>query len=103
MIELLYLDGCPSAETFVAQLRELMAQVGVTEPIQMRRVESADDAARARFLGSPTLRVDGRDVDPGAIGRDDFGLKCRIYHTADGIARAPAREWVLDALRSAAA
>jgi len=64
-------------------------------------VEVPDDAAAQsqRFLGSPTLRVDGRDVEPGAELRTDFGLKCRLYRTEDGFAGVPQDDWVLDALR----
>ncbi len=66
----------------------------------MRRVESVEDAERERFLGSPTLRVNGRDVDRSATQRSDYGLKCRLYHTESGIVAAPPNEWVLRALRS---
>ena len=103
-IELLYFDGCPSHEAFLPRLRELLAQAGVDAPVLARRVESADAAQRERFLGSPTLRIDGVDIDPGAAQREDFGLKCRLYSTPSGLRGTPADEWVLDALaRSAGA
>lgn len=97
-IELLYFDGCPSHEAFLPRLRELLAQAGVDAPVLHRRVESDDAAHQERFLGSPTLRVDGVDVDPGAAQREDYGLKCRLYSTRDGLRGVPADEWVLDAL-----
>ena len=46
------------------------------------RVESADAAEHLRFLGSPTVRVDGHDVEAGTADRDDFGLQCRVYSVA---------------------
>lgn len=101
-IELLYFDGCPSHEAFLPRLRELLAQAGVDAPVLHRRVESDDAAHQERFLGSPTLRVDGVDVDPGAAQREDYGLKCRLYSTRDGLRGVPADEWVLDALTRAA-
>ncbi|MGH2941929.1 MAG: DF family (seleno)protein [Solirubrobacteraceae bacterium] len=100
-IELLYFDGCPSHEAFLPRLRELLAQAGVDAPIAERRVRSNADAQRERFLGSPTLRVDGLDVDPDAGERTDYGLKCRLYRTADGLSGAPRDEWVLGALHHA--
>jgi hypothetical protein len=70
-----------------------MRESGLDERIELRRVES-DQAARAnRFLGSPTLRIDGADVDPGAAGRGDFGLKCRLDRTAAGLSPTPPDEW----------
>jgi hypothetical protein len=100
-IELLYFQGCPNAQAFVPRLRELLAEAGIDEAVRLRRVESVQEAERERFLGSPTLRVNGRDVDPGAGEREDFGLRCRIYLSASGMAGTPPEEWVRRALRSA--
>jgi len=100
-IELLYFDGCPNHEALLPHLRELLDQARVTSPIELVRVPDEASARRERFLGSPTLRIDGRDVEPGADQRSDFGLKCRLYRTDGGYAGMPADEWVLQALRSA--
>ncbi len=100
-IELWYFDGCPSHEAFVPRLRELLDRAGVDAPVQQRRVQSDEEAQHERFLGSPTLRVDGVDVDPGAGEQTDFGLRCRLYPTADGLRGAPPDEWVLAALQRA--
>ena len=64
-------------------------------------MESDAAAERERFLGSPTLRVDGVDIDPGVDDRSDYGLKCRLYPTEHGLRGAPPDEWVLHALRQA--
>ena len=98
-IELLYFDGCPSYEAFLPQLLTLLGRVGVDARVEQRRVESDDAARSERFLGSPTLRVDGFDVDTTAEQRTDYGLKCRLYSTRDGLRAAPPDEWVLDALQ----
>ena len=100
-VELLYFDGCPSREAFLPRLYELLAQAGVDAPVQQRRVESDATAQSDRFLGSPTLRVDGVDVEPGAWDRTDYGLKCRLYPSEDGLRGAPPDEWVLNALQHA--
>jgi hypothetical protein len=101
-IELLYFDGCPNHEAFLPRLRRLLDGAAIAEPVRLRRVESAADAERERFLGSPTLRVDGRDVDPGAAERSDYGLKCRLYRTDAGTVGMPPDEWVMRALSGAA-
>ena len=102
-IEILYFDGCPNHEAFLPRVRRLLDHAGVAEEIELRRVESREAAERERFLGSPTLRVDGRDVEPGAAERRDFGLKCRIYRSETGQSGAPADEWVLEAIGARAA
>ena len=97
-LELLYFDGCPNHEALLPHLEELLRCAEITLDIRLRRIAGHTAAERERFLGSPTVRVDGRDVEPGAEERDDFGLKCRLYRTQAGLRGAPPDEWVLDAL-----
>lgn len=99
IVELLYFDGCPNYEAFAPHLRELVERAGVDARIELQRVESEEDAGRARFLGSPTVRVDGRDVEPGAEERDEYALQCRLYRTPEGMSGVPPDEWILEALR----
>jgi len=93
-VELLYFDGCPNYEPLLAQLRALLAERGIDADVKLRRVESAEEAQRERFLGSPTVRVDGVDIEPGAGERVDFGLKCRIYRTSQGLSGMPPLAWI---------
>ena len=98
-IEVLFFDGCPNYEALLPHLRGLLQAVGVPEAsIELVRVADAETAQRERFLGSPTVRVDGEDVEPGAGERTDFGLKCRLFATPDGLRGMPTDEWVLSAL-----
>lgn len=98
-IELLYFDGCPSYEVLLTRLRRFLDEDQIDEQIELRKVESPERAESERFLGSPTLRVNGRDVDPGAEARDDFGLKCRLYPTESGLQGTPPDEWIIAAFR----
>ena len=95
-IELLYFDGCPSYERLLPALRTLAEQHGAE--LRLRRVETPEAAERERFLGSPTVRVDGVDVEPAAAGRNDFGLKCRMYRSAAGLSPLPPEHWIRAAL-----
>jgi hypothetical protein len=97
-VELLYFDGCPSYERLLPRLRELVAQADPRAQVELRRVEMNQEAERVRFLGSPTVRVDGRDVEPGAAERGDFGMKCRLYRSADGLRPLPPDDWITEAL-----
>jgi len=100
-IEVLYFEGCPGHTALIASLPELMIQACVDESIRLTAVESVADAHRERFLGSPTLRIDGQDVDPDASRRNDYGLKCRLYRTAAGLRGTVPDELVLAALTRA--
>jgi hypothetical protein len=97
-VELLYFDGCPNYETLLPHLERLLGGANVSAEIKLRRIANRDDAQREKFLGSPSVRVDGCDIEPGAEGRDDFGLKCRLYRLPSGLAGTPPDEWVLQAL-----
>ena len=97
-LELLFFDGCPSYEQLLPRLRELAAEAGAE--VVLRRIERPEEAERQRFLGSPTVRVDGSDVDPGAALRSDYGLKCRIYRSDElGQSSVPPERWLRAALR----
>ena len=101
-IELLYFEGCPSYAELLPRLRRLIADEGIAEDVELRRVETPEEAARERFLGSPTIRIDGEDVDPTKNGREAFGIECRLYRTEHGLERTPPEEWIRAALDRAA-
>jgi hypothetical protein len=101
-IELLYFDRCPSHAELLPRLRDLLASEGIDAEVELRRVETPEDAERERFLGSPTVRIDGEDVDPRAKDRDDFGLECRLYRTEEGLVRTPPESWIRAKLDRAA-
>ena len=102
-VELLWWSGCPSWERALAELREEMESVGLDpDSVEVREVASEGAAEREEFVGSPTIRVDGRDVQPPS--GEPAGLTCRIYRLRDGrISPLPDREDVRDALRTAPA
>ena len=83
-IEFLYVDDCPAYQQAPAELRAALAEAGVTDDIRLLHVTSDAQAQAVGFLGSPTIRVDGADIDPTAGDRQDFGLSCRTYLAADG-------------------
>ncbi len=97
-VEILYFDGCPNWQHTVQTVERLMAETGVEGEVAPIRVTDAEDAARRRFLGSPTVRVEGRDVEPGAGDRTDFVLACRVYRTDAGLSGEPDERWLRRAL-----
>ena len=96
-VELLYFDGCPSYTVAEERLRQVLAEQGLDTDIGMVHVETDEDAHRLRFPGSPTIRVDGRDLFATGEERDG-ALGCRIYSTPDSLAGAPTAEMIRQAL-----
>jgi hypothetical protein len=83
-VELLYWEGCPSYEDALAELRRALAELGFDDAkVALRRIDSDEEARAQRFVGSPTIRVDGRDPFPPPAD-EPAGLTCRIYRRADG-------------------
>lgn len=97
-IDVLYWAGCPSHPEALDLLEAVLAERGVEATVELREITSDEDATRERFPGSPTIRVDGRDVDPaGARGLP--ALTCRIYHLPDGrVSPIPSRQALEEAL-----
>jgi hypothetical protein len=97
-IEYLYIDDCPSHPEALELLRDVLAERGVDAPIEVREVHSDDEAVALSFPGSPTIRIDGHDVDPTGASTPP-SLSCRIYRLADGrVTPLPTREQIETAL-----
>jgi hypothetical protein len=64
-------------------------------------VTDEEAVQRLRFLGSPTIRVRGEDVDPNTAAGGNYVLSCRLYRTDHGLAEQPDERWVRDALEQA--
>ena len=98
-VELLWWDGCPSHPQALAQLRAVLGEEGLDpKAVDVREVPNDETAEREGFVGSPTIRIDGRDVVP--TEGDPVGLTCRVYRTRDGrVSPMPDREDLRDALR----
>src|SRR5438105_4010512 len=98
LVEILYFEGCPNHVAAHELVERVGAEVGVTIDLRLVEVEHPEDAAAMRFLGSPTIRVDGHDVEPGADEREQFQFACRVYRIRDEFSGQPAAEWVRAAL-----
>jgi hypothetical protein len=98
-IEFLFWDGCPSHPEARALLAEVLAERGLDAEVEEHEVTTTEEAERLAFPGSPTIRVDGRDIDAKGAGARP-ALTCRIYHRPDGrVSPVPTREQLEEALR----
>ena len=97
-VELLYWRGCPSYPETQRLLEEVLGSAGIEPAVELREVTTDEEAVELRFPGSPTVRIDGRDVDPA--GADALpALTCRIYHLPDGrVSPVPTRDQIEAAL-----
>jgi hypothetical protein len=84
--EILYFEGCPNHEPARMLLERLARQLRIEPEIRLVEVADPDAAVEQHFLGAPTVRVDGVDIEPGAQKRRKFALSFRIYRSASGVA-----------------
>ena len=97
-IDFLFWRDCPSHPEARELLRDVLQERGVDAEIVEREVLTQDEAEELAFPGSPTIRVDGSDVDPAGAGSRP-ALTCRIYHLPDGrVSPVPSREQLEEAL-----
>ncbi|MGH3065932.1 MAG: DF family (seleno)protein [Gaiellaceae bacterium] len=102
MVEIITLAGCPNADAARELAHRVLAETGVEGEVRDVEVEDADDAVELRVLGSPTIRVDGRDVEPGADEGTEYVFACRIHRTSSRMAGIPDETWLRAALTAAA-
>lgn len=73
-IHVLYFEGCPNHEPTVALVREVVAGLDLSAEVEEIEVNTQTDAERLRFLGSPTVQVNGVDMEPSARERTNYAL-----------------------------
>jgi mercuric ion transport protein len=78
-IEVLYLADCPNYKPTVERVCDVLHSAGMCEVVQEVEVYTQADAEAMRFLGSPTVQINGLDVEPEARAVQHFGLGCRSY------------------------
>ena len=100
-VSFLYYEDCPSHNVALERLREVMDEEGIPGVVEVVKVETEEQARELHFVGSPTIRVDGQDIDPP----DDshYALTCRAYRLADDrISPLPSKDMIRRAVRSPA-
>jgi hypothetical protein len=102
LIEILAREDCPNRGMAITVVERVVDETGVPAEIEVVEVASDEDAAEHRVLGSPTVLVDGRDVDPDPL-YDAFSADDRLYRTPRGPCGWPEAEWIRDALLRAVA
>jgi hypothetical protein len=106
-VEVLVVSGCPGTELAIARVREAAEALQLETNVRFVIVENDEQARAHGFIGSPTVRIEGIDVEEGVANRP-LGLACRLYRTegAPGsdelVERAPPLAWIHAALARSA-
>lgn len=95
-IEVLYVSNCPNHAVVIERLHEVLSAESFRKHVIEVLVRDAEMAQSLRFPGSPTIRIDGQDVEPQSGSA--FGLMCRLYSDGGG---APSQQKLRIAIEKA--
>jgi hypothetical protein len=73
-LELLFAPGCEAIEGTVAMVNETLRELDLAADVSEIMVDTEEKAKEHHFLGSPSIRVNGHDIEAGAGDRHDYGL-----------------------------
>ena len=98
-IEVLYFDGCPNHKPALERVRQVLAEESLFAEVLEVNVSEPSIAQKIGFLGSPSIRVNGLDVEPEARGERAYGMMCRTYPVNGRREGLPSREMLRQAMR----
>jgi hypothetical protein len=93
--------GCPNRPGAIALVERVCAELASNAAIKVRDICDQRAAEQARSLGSPTIRVDGRDVAPGAEHCVEYLHTCRLYQGQHSLRGLPEEAWLRQAVQDA--
>lgn len=95
-VEVFYFEGCPNYKPAVERVQSVLRQQGIRAEMSEIEIPDVHAAEAVGFLGSPTIRVNGLDIDPAARTLTNTGLACRRYSGG-----APSEDMIRTALLEA--
>jgi len=97
-IEVLYVPNCPNHTVALERLRDILPAESFQKHVNEVLVRDAEMAQSLKFPGSPTIRINGQDVEPQSEKTAAFGLMCRLYSDGSG---APSQQKLRAAIEKA--
>lgn len=80
-IDLLYFDGCPSYRQAWNDILDVLVEEKVDASVRLMAVEDSGRAQELQFAGSPTIRINGQDLEDY---QGDGVMACRVYKENNG-------------------
>lgn len=102
-VELFYFEGCPNHGPTVQRVKEILKEEGVAAEVIEVNVPNQATALAVGFQGSPSIRIDGLDVEPTARSSQNYGMSCRTYWDSGKREGLPSRDVIRAAIKEALA
>lgn len=100
-IELFYFDGCPNVHDAQLNLAAAVAESGIQAEVKLTTVTTDEEAAATQFLGSPSVRVEGFDVELFEDSQTEYSLRCRRYAVDGSVQGFPSKQMIRSAIQRA--
>ncbi len=102
-VEFLYFGSCPHYRHALERLQESLEELSLPDEITSIKINNNEEAARFRFLGLPSIRINGKDIEGDDPPLNDYAVRCRRYKTESGWEGVPSKEMIKAALQQAMA
>ncbi len=93
-IEFLYFEGCPNHEAALTNLKDALSETKIDEKIEIINIEKPENVTKHRFLGSPSIRINNRDLEIAEDESTEYSMRCRRYKNGDAIEGFPSKELI---------
>ena len=98
-IGVLFIEGCPGLSFITDYIKEIITEEAVDADIILILIETPEDARRLHFMGSPTVRINGMDIESSMQTVKDYGLRSRHYYINGKKSDYPSKSMIRDAIK----
>jgi hypothetical protein len=99
-IYIMFINGCPGISTVAKYIKEVIAEEAIDAEISMVLIETLENARKLHFTGSPTVRINGKDVEINFLDNKDYGLQSRQYYMNGKKYNIPSKSMIKDAVKN---
>jgi len=98
VIEILYTEDCPFWKEVAENIGEILKEFKIKALVKRVKVSNEDEAKRLKFPGSPTVRINGVDIDP--MAKETTGaMGCRVYMYEGKMYEYPPKDMIEKAVK----
>jgi hypothetical protein len=100
-VSILFIKGCPGCIYTAKYVKDILADGAIDAEINLIQIDNDEDARQLHFIGSPTVRVNGMDVETGFSHAKDYGVRSRIYNVEGNQSGYPSKSMIRSAIKRA--
>ena len=97
-IELLHFRECHVYKTTLENIKEVIKEKGLDTEVNLKEIKNDKQALSNKFLGSPTVRINGMDIEPNAQKINKYSMTCRLYLENGVVNELPSKRMIRQAI-----